>query len=321
MKTAAPKPGHGQYLRPAFHRLILRTNWPYVFKLTGFTLVVMLMALVILLIEASRQYVAYLTVWDCPVPARTPAELGLPDARLVQIRPRPGQSLAAWYAPSRNGAAILLLQGHWQGRDGMLDEAKMLARHGYGLMLLDPHPCAGPDVVHTLGHDEVADVAAAIDFMAQQPDIDPGRIGVLGYSIGGVIAVESAARIPRIQAIVAEGNFHDLTTNITPRGAQDTFIGSAARWLIIFFYRYYTGLDPDLVKPINSVAKISPRPLFLIAGEAEAGANHTLAQFEAAGQPKELWLVPEAGHGGYQQRWPEAYERRIIGFFDRSLLK
>jgi hypothetical protein len=183
----------------------------------------------------------------------------------------------------------------------MLPEAKILTRHGYGVMLLDPHPCAGPGVVHTMGQAEVADVAAATRFMQQQPDVTQDKIGVLGFS-------------------VAEGNFDDLITNITPRGAQGTLIGELVQSFIVFFFRYYTGADPALVRPIDSVAKITPRPLLFIAGQGEAEANRTLAQFEAAGEPKSLWLVPDVGHGGYGNRWPAEYERRIVDFFDRALL-
>ncbi len=171
-----------------------------------------------------------------------------------------------------------------------------------------------------MGHDEVADVAAAIEFLRRQPDVTDGRIGIHGFSMGGVIAVESAARNPHIQAVVAEGNFHDLTANITPRGVENGIIGNLVRFFTIFFYQYYTGLDPELVKPIESIPQISPRPVLLIAGEGEASENYTLAQFEAAGQPKELWIVPEVGHGGYGQRWPEDYEAKIMEFFNQYLL-
>jgi hypothetical protein len=138
--------------------------------------------------------------------------------------------------------------------------------------------------------------------------------------MGGVIAVESAARNPHIQAVIAEGNFHDLTTNITPRGVDGSIIANLVRFFTVFFYKYYTGLDPALVKPIQSISRISPRPVLLIAGAGEASENLTQAQFEAAGQPKDLWIVPEVGHGGYAQRWPEQYQTKVITFFNQYLL-
>lgn len=304
--------------KPASLRSPLK--WSYVFKLTGFTVIVVLLGALLVIAEASRRVVTGLTMWDCPAPSRTPADVGLTNYREVHIQPQPGQTLTGWYVPSQNGAAVLLLQGHWTARDGMLPEAQILAQHGYGIMLLDPHPCAGPGVLHTMGHAEIADVTAAVQFIRGQPDIAADKIGVLGFSIGGVLAVESAARLPEIRAVVAEGNFHDLTTNITPRGARDTLLGSLVQGFIVFFFRYYTGVDPASVRPIDSVVKISPRPLFFIAGEREAEANQTQAQFEAAGPPKDLWLVPQVGHGGYGDRWPEEYERRVVEFFNQNLL-
>jgi pimeloyl-ACP methyl ester carboxylesterase len=302
----------------AFSRSKLK--WAYVLKLVAFAIIVVLLGLTLIIAEISRRIVTRLTIWDCPAPSRTPADVGLTNYQVVQIQPQPDQTLTGWYVPSQNGAAILLLQGHWLARDGMLPDAEILARHGYGVMLLDPHPCAGSGVVHTMGQAEIADIAAAVKFIQRQPDITGDRMGVLGFSMGGVLAVESAARLPEIRAVVAEGNFDDLTTNITPRGAHDTLVGSLVQGFIVFFFRYYTGTDPASVRPIDSVAKISPRPLLLIAGEREAAANRTQAQFEAAGQPKELWLVPQVGHGGYGNRWPEEYERRIVSFFNDYLL-
>lgn len=292
-------------------------KWRYVLKLTGFAVVVIFAAFLLVTIESSRRLVAGLTVWDCPLPGRTPADVGLDHYSDVRLQVQPGRFLTAWYVPPQNGAAVLLLQGHWAARDGMLAEAALLARHGYGVMLLDPHPCAGPGTVHTLGQAEVQDVAAAVKFMRQQPDVT--GIGVLGFSMGGVIALQSAARLPDIRAVLVQGNFDDLATNITPRVARESPVGALVRFFVLWFYRYYTGSDPALVRPVDSAAAISPRPVFFVAGEAEAEANRTLAQFQAAGRPKELWLVPEVGHGGYLERWPAEYEQRVVGFFDRYL--
>ena len=39
----------------------------------------------------------------------------------------------------------------------------------------------------------------------------------------------------------------------------------------------------------------------------------------AASEPKELWEIPESGHTGGIDARPDEYERRVVGFFDRSL--
>ncbi len=304
----------------ALRKHLASRNWLYIVKLVSFVAVIILVVLLLVAMESSRRVVARLTRWDCPVPSHTPATVGLAQYEVVQIQLQPGQALTAWYVPSRNGAAVLLLQGHWTGRDGMLAEAEVLARNGYGVMLLDPHTCAGPNVTHTMGQAEINDVAAAVKFLRQRPDVTEGRVGVLGFSMGGVIALESAARIAEIRAVVAEGNFDELSPHITPHLTQNSFVQGLLQQFTVLFYRYYTGLDPNQVRPIESVARIAPRPLLLIAGEDEIEANRTLAQFEAAGHPKELWVVPEVGHGGYQQQWPVEYEQRVVEFLNRFLL-
>jgi predicted alpha/beta-fold hydrolase len=42
--------------------------------------------------------------------------------------------------------------------------------------------------------------------------------------------------------------------------------------------------------------------------------------YQAAGEPKELWILPHGGHGGYLQAEPEEFERRVVSFFDTALL-
>jgi fermentation-respiration switch protein FrsA (DUF1100 family) len=69
-------------------------------------------------------------------------------------------------------------------------------------------------------------------------------------------------------------------------------------------------------------AKVAPRPLFLIYGGNGQGGEKELnpRYFDAAGQPKAIWEVPGAGHTRGIDVQPDAYERRVISFFDEALL-
>jgi fermentation-respiration switch protein FrsA (DUF1100 family) len=70
------------------------------------------------------------------------------------------------------------------------------------------------------------------------------------------------------------------------------------------------------------VAGISPRPILLVqAGRGAGGEDLNRFYHEAAGHPKELWRIPEAGHTGGLQSRPREYERRVVGFLDRALLR
>ena len=49
-----------------------------------------------------------------------------------------GVELEGWYRPSRNGASVLVMSGGGSNRMGTLRHAKMLERHGYGVLVYDP---------------------------------------------------------------------------------------------------------------------------------------------------------------------------------------
>jgi hypothetical protein len=67
--------------------------------------------------------------------------------------------------------------------------------------------------------------------------------------------------------------------------------------------------------------RIAPRSTLLIyAGRGGGGEELTPDFYRAAGDPKALWEIAEAGHVGGLQARPREYERRVIGFFDSALL-
>jgi hypothetical protein len=73
---------------------------------------------------------------------------------------------------------------------------------------------------------------------------------------------------------------------------------------------------------MDLVDDISPRALMLIRGlEGQPAEALNRAFYNAAGEPKELWEVPAAGHTAALATQPHEYERRVIGFLDRALLR
>ena len=68
------------------------------------------------------------------------------------------------------------------------------------------------------------------------------------------------------------------------------------------------------------VADIAPRAVFLIAAGHGVDSEVLNKRFyQAAGEPRTLWEIPEAGHTGGLESRPREYERRVVAFFDRSL--
>jgi uncharacterized protein len=140
----------------------------------------------------------------------------------------------------------------------------------------------------------------------------------LGFSEGCVTVIRGAARDDRIRATVAEGGFHNLAQNIL-HGRNVPLIRQLVEWQVATFFRLDTGVDPAAVSPVTDIGRISPRPVLLIYGEYEAERGGAELLYNAAQQPKELWIVPGAGHGGYIGVAPQEYEKRVVTFFDKAL--
>ncbi len=255
---------------------------------------------------------------------RAPDSVGITDTQSVSFLSSDGLTLRGWYAPTKNGAAVITVHGHGGNREGMLDDAALLTARGYGVLLFDLRNSGESDgAVTTLGLLEVNDVRGAMEFVQAQEGVDANRIGLLGHSMGGATAIMAAAQIPQARAVVAESTYASLEDNITNGVRQVAGLPPFPfAPLVIFFGQQEAGLDMTAVRPVDDIASISPRPILIVHGELDETipvANaHKL--YEAAGEPKELYVIPNAGHTGLVQAGAEEYARRVAGFFDEYLL-
>ena len=237
-----------------------------------------------------------------------------PGFETVSITTPDGVTLTGWWHAPSNGAAIVLLPGHAGTRDALLPDALLLAQAGYGILTLDSRGCSG--VSASLGYLEAGDADAMADFVLNQPAVN--AVGVLGFSAGGVAAIRSAAHNPEIRAVVAQGNYRDLAHEITNRVSAPWSLEWQLQHGVRLAMGIQLGLPPGEVNPARDLARIAPRPVFLIHGEQESENNRAEEQYRLAGEPKILWVVPGSAHGGYFQAAPEEYRRRILQFFDSA---
>ena len=112
----------------------------------------------------------------------------------VTFRASDGLELAGWYHPSRNGAAVLVVHGGSSDRKGSVAHAKLLARHGYGVLLYDARGRGESEgSENNYGWDWSKDIAGALDFLERRDDVEPGRIGAVGLSTGADALIDVAA--------------------------------------------------------------------------------------------------------------------------------
>lgn len=242
------------------------------------------------------------------------ADLGAPYEE-VQFTTSDGLRLKGWYIRSQNGAAVI----SFPGRASSQTRAKMLARHGYGVLLFDRRGEGESEGDPNLfGWQGERDVHAAVEFLQRQPDVDPRRIGGIGLSVGGEMMIEAAAESDELKAIVSEGG--------SGRSVRDIVANPDMRWPELLgtgVVTAATALFTDNVPPADLkslVPKISGAVFFVYGEEgqpAEEPANRGF--YEAARGPKEIWEVPGSGHMKGIEAQPQEYERRVVGFFDRAL--
>jgi uncharacterized protein len=240
----------------------------------------------------------------------------MPDYREVTLTTRDGLELRAWYIPSENGAAVVTYP-----RETTVPHAVMLAEAGYGVLMVDMRGYGDSEGdPNAFGWGSGDDIDAAVAYLGSLPEIEPGRIGGLGLSVGGEQMIEAAATNDALAAVVSEG--------AGERSVAESLMRGPKGWPAVPAMAVQTAAVAVLSgdRPPASLGdlatRISPRPVFFIYAEHVGGGEELNPEyFRAAGQPKELWQVEDSGHISGIAAQPEEYEQRVIGFFDRWLLR
>ena len=236
----------------------------------------------------------------------------------VTLTTSDGLHLRGWYVPSRNGAAVIA----FPGRSGPQAQTRMLVRHGYGVLLFDRRgEGASEGDPNMWGWGGERDIDAAVEFLQHRPDVDPARIGGIGLSVGGELMLQAAAENPGLAAVVSEG--------AGSRSIREEMVDYDGWTMLRYFHQFVAkqagiALFADELPPpslVDLAPRIAPRPTLLIWAP-NGGNQETLNPVyqRQIGPSAEIWSIPDARHIKGLQTHPEESERRVVGFFDRSLL-
>lgn len=296
-----------------------RFSRQYWLRLTVFTgVVVLVLGSAGLAYLLHRQVDVLITPVRQPVD-RTPAELGLPY-RDVTLTSADGLQLAGWHIPGTQPNAIILIHGINANRTAMLPTAALLAPAGYHLLLLDlrGHGESEGSLI-SYGYREALDVQAGADYLAALPEV--GRIGVIGTSLGGAAVARAAANDPRLSAVVIQTSYSSLT-DATNDAFEDLAI--LPQWpfapLVVGLAERRVGIKISDVDSARDLAAVAPRPVLIIHTQDDHlfPVHHAHKMFNAAGEPKELWIIEDFGHGDPAVARESEYRARVLSFFNRA---
>ena len=249
--------------------------------------------------------------------SKHPEGTGIRDLREISLGasgdvPR----LAAWYAPPLNRAAVVLIHGCGADRSGVLPETRMLAQAGFGVLALDLPGQGASEGKSLWGVSERHAVSAAVDWLSKRDEVDPQRVGALGQSMGAYIVTQAAVLDRRLRAVVIEASPSDVV--VMNRMAT-------ARWSVLSQWPTYwalraSGMPLDM-RPKDVIGSIAPRPVLIIGGKLDDLVRPFMAQelYDAAREPKELWILDNAHHVDYATVAPQALRDRLVDFFSRGL--
>jgi hypothetical protein len=232
----------------------------------------------------------------------------------VSFQSPDGTELSGWFLPAVGPprGTIVHCHGNAQNMTAHWLFVKFLPREGYNLFVFD-YRGYGRSAGKPTRSGTVEDARAAIEYVLGREDVDASRVGILGQSIGGAVAVVVAAEDARIRGAVIDSSFSSYRDEAAHALRQNPLTWLLAWPLSRCLIR--SGLDP-----VDHVADISPRPVLFIHGTADrvVPADMSRELMERAGEPKELWLVEDARHTGAIYIDEAAYRRQVCGLFERA---
>lgn len=224
-----------------------------------------------------------------------------------------------WLSRPESPHVIVCLGGYRSSKSDLLGIGASLWRAGNNVVLFDYRGCGTSDAgPQSLGHHELHDAQAALRYVrARLPD---ARIGLLGHSMGGALAILVASADPSIRAVVVDSPFATLRDIVGDAYRRRHLPPQPLLALTDLLTRHAYGYSFQTVRPLDVVARIAPRPLLIIHSACDdvISIAHSQRLFAAASQPKMFWQLDDAAHcGGYLADRP-GYAARMVAFFNEA---
>ena len=252
----------------------------------------------------------------------TPKDLGW-EYKDVTLTTSDKVKLSAWFVPAVNKSdqVIILLHGYPADKADLLHWSRFL-HNDFNLFFFDFRYFGNSEgSLTTIGFREQKDLQSAIDYLQ---DRGFTKIGAMGLSLGGSVAIMTAAKDSTgsgLNAIVSESAF----ANIDLMGHQFYRNFFILKYPLTFLTKLWANilLRVDISSSPEKAAASIKIPVLLIHSKKDATIpfeNALRIQKGLQGNPKaEFFFHEEATHGSLPGHLQTEYEKRVIEFFKQNL--
>jgi uncharacterized protein len=237
----------------------------------------------------------------------------------VTFKTEDGLSISGWYLPERNcDSTVLICHGLGANKNNFAIFLTLFHGKGYNALIFDFRGHGESDGhTTTFGLCETADVRAAVDWLKKErPDASRHIFG-LGSSMGAMALVRAAADDQRIEALILDSAYVSAPLMARQHLGRLPLVGPILGKLALASLSLHAGHSLWDLDASQAIARISPRPLFLIHGQDDfiiPPINQGLL-FDLAKEPKTRWLAPGL-HSNVMTADFDGYQRRVIEFLD-----
>lgn len=243
---------------------------------------------------------------------RTPADIGI-EYRDINFTSGDGTALHGWLLPAKQQpaiASVLFLHGNGENISTHIGSVYWMPERGINVFLID-YRGYGRSAGEASLQGVHEDAERAVSVLLQQPESEGLPLVLFGQSLGGAVALHTAANSAYrdvIKAVIAESSFSSY------RGiAREVLAGFWLTWPL-----QWPGslIISDAYHPGRAVEQLSDIPVLLIHGDQDniVGPQHSERLYSQAAGAKELWIVPGGVHINAFSR--EAYRERLVNYLN-----
>ncbi len=284
-------------------------------------LAIAVLALVFFALLTAGSISGYM-VYSMVMPARSHSELNLqafpghPEDLNFTVKGEGSRD--AWFFPGLKSApTIILCPAYGSSRGELLTLASALQDQQYNVLAFDFSAHGSSGGRSTLGYQEVEELRAAMDAVANRGDVDVNRFGLWGVSMGAYVALAEATDDRRVRAIVAESPY-DRPEDMVALQISRSGLGSLpliTRMSQMIFEQLNSQFKN--VQPLKArIGKLSGvAQLYLQSPDDPGLAASTAELFRVSPAPHEIAALQHGNYGGMSDEDKRNYENRIVSFF------